>query len=141
MAQTSTLIVVATKATYQAAQRWVDFLTAQGVELKNVEPAEFKNYEKEKYVVLMGGMDEPGGIKDLVTKAVGEKDAAALSKKGGEKMYIRSSVWSPGQNVIVFAGPDGAAAEKARKESREDWMEMLAEWFDIETGGPKLGGY
>ena len=139
-AQDEGLIVVASKSTYQGAQRWVDFLTKEGIDLKNVVPAEFNKHQNEEFIVLMGGMNEPG-IKDLVKKAVGNKEAAALTKKGAKNMYVRSNVWGPGQNVLIFAGADVAAAEKVRKDNKEEWFEIIAEWFELETGGPRLGGY
>ncbi len=139
-AQAEGLIVVASKSTYQEAQRWVDFLTKEGVDLKNVVPAEFNKHQNEEFIVLMGGMNEPG-IKDLVKKAVGAKEAAALTKKGANNMYVRSNVWGPGQSILIFAGANAAAAEKVRKDTQEEWFEIIAEWFELETGGPRLGGY
>jgi len=136
-----TLVVVATKPTYQAAQRWVDLLTTKGIATKNVEPSQFGQYKQSEYIVLMGGVDEPGGIKDLVKKAVGEKELAALSQKGVGKMYIKSNTWAQGQNVLIFAGADVAAAEKVRKDNKEEWFEIIGEWFELETGGPSLHGY
>jgi hypothetical protein len=134
------LVVVATKATYQAAQPWVDFLTSKGIPLQNVEPAQFKEFKQSPYVVVMGGVDE-AGVKDLVKEAVGEQELAALGKAGVGKMYLRSGIWAPGQNVVVFAGSDSKAAETARKEARDQWTELFAEWFGIELGGRALGGY
>ena len=134
------LIVVATKQTYQDAQRWVDFLTSQGLVLKNVEPSQFSQYKESQYIVLMGGVDEPG-MKELVKEAVGEKELAALSQKGVGKMYVKSGTWSQGQDVIVFAGSDAKAAEKARMDAKDEWFELFAEWFGLELGGPSLKGY
>jgi hypothetical protein len=134
------LVVIANKATYQAAQKWVDFLATKGVPLKNVEPSQTDKFEKANYVVLMGGVDEPG-IGDLVKKAVGDSEYASLQTKGAGKMFMRSGVWSPGQNIVVFAGSDQKAAEKARVDSKEEWLELFADWFGIELGGPSMHGY
>ena len=139
-AQAQELTVVATQSTFKASQRWVDFLASQTVPVKHVEPAAFKSQKNAEYVVLMGGMDE-AGIKALITEPVGATEAGALAKKGAGKMFLRSNVWGSGQNILIFAGADAAAAEKVRKETKEDWWEMLAEWFDIEAGGPALHGY
>ena len=134
------LIVVATKQTYQAAQRWTDFLTTQGIVPKNVEPAQFGQYRQSEYIALMGGVDE-AGIKDLVKEAVGDQELAALSKKGAGKMYVKTNVWGPGQNVVIFAGSDAKAAEKARVDAKEEWMGLFADWFGLEMGGPGVHGY
>jgi hypothetical protein len=139
-AQAQELTVVATQSTLKASQRWVDFLASQRVPIKHVEPAAFKSHKNAEYIVLMGGMDE-AGIKELVTEAVGAEEAGALGKKGAGKMFLRSNVWGSGQNILVFAGSDAGAAEKARKDTKDDWWEMIAEWFDLEIGGPALHGY
>ena len=134
------LIVVATKQTYQAAQRWVDFLTTKGIVPKNVEPSQFGQYKQSEYIAVMGGVDE-AGIKELVKEAVGDQELAALSQKGAGKMYVKSNVWGPGQNVVIFAGSDAQAAEKARVDAKDEWMGLFADWFGLEMGGPSLKGY
>jgi hypothetical protein len=135
------LVVVANKPTFQAAQKWVDFLTTKGLTVKHVEPSQFGANKGAPYMVVMGGVAEPGGISDLIKEAVGAQDFAALAKPGAGKMFVRSNVWGQGQNVLVFAGSDPEAAAKARADAREEWMGMLADWFGLELGGPSLHGY
>jgi hypothetical protein len=141
MAMAQDLIVVASKAAYQDAQKWGDFLKSQDVPLKHVTPGEFANYKTEQYIILMGGVDEPDGIKDLLKKALSDREFASISKEGNKGMFVKSDVWGEGQEVIIFTGSNRAAAEAARLENKEEWWNEIVTWFDIETGGAKLPGY
>jgi len=141
MAMAQNLIVVANKDTYQAAQKWVDFLIAQELPLKHVTPGEFANYKKEQYIVFMGSVDEAGGIRELLKEALSDKEFQSISKEGNKEMYIKSDVWGEGQEVIIFAGSNRAAAEAARKGNKEEWWNEISIWFEIEEGGPALHGY
>ena len=134
------LLVVANKPTFQAAQKWVDFLTTKGITVKHVEPSQFGANKGAPYMVVMGGVAEPG-MGDLIKEAVGAQEFASLGKAGAGKMYTRSNVWGQGQNVLVFAGSDPEAAAKARADARDEWMGMLADWFGLELGGPTMHGY
>jgi hypothetical protein len=134
------LLVVANKPTYQAAQKWVDFLATKGITVKHVEPAQFGANKGAPYVVVMGGVAEPG-MSDLIKEAVGAQDFASLGTPGAGKMYVRSNVWGQGQNILVFAGSDLEAAAKARADARDEWMGMFADWFGLELGGPSMHGY
>jgi hypothetical protein len=141
MAMAQDLIVVASKATYQDAQKWADFLNSQDVPLKHVTPGEFASYKNEQYIILMGGVDEPDGIKDLLKAALSDKEFELISKEGNKKMYMKSGVWGEEQEIIIFAGSNRAASEAARKENKEEWWNEICIWFDIEPGGPALHGY
>jgi hypothetical protein len=139
MAMAQDLIVVANDDTYKAAQKWVDFLLSKMISLKHVAPGEFANYKTEQYIVLMGSIDEPGGIAGLLKEALSDSEFEAISKDKG--MYIKSDVWGEDQGVIVFAGANKAAAEAARTGNKEEWWNELVIWFDIEEGGAALHGY
>jgi hypothetical protein len=139
MAMAQDLIVVASDAAYKDAQKWADFLMSQQISLKHAAPGEFANFKKEQYIVLMGGVDEPGGIAGILKEALSDTEFEAASKDKG--FYIKSDVWGEDQGVIVFAGANRAAAEAARLENKEEWWNELVIWFDIETGGAKLPGY
>ena len=130
------LIVVATKATYQASQKWVDFLISNEVPVKHVTPQEFAKYKKEKYVVLMGGMDEPNGIKDIAKEVLTEEEFQWVTQEGNGDMYFKFKVWDPMQSIIVFAGANRTAAETARKDNKDVWWDLIVNWFDldIDTG-------
>jgi hypothetical protein len=129
------LIVVATKATQQASQNWVSFLESNEVPLKLVTPQEFSKHKQKRYVVLMGGVDEPDGIKELVKEALTGEEMQWLSHEGNGKMYVKSGVWEAEQRVIIFSGSNRKAADEARKATKDNWFDMLSDWFDIESGG------
>lgn len=130
-ASAADMIVVATKATFTKAKPWVDFLKSKEVPVKNVLPSEFAKYQGEPYVVLMGGMDEAGGIKGLAKKALTPEEFAWITTAGHKKMYIKFNVWTGGQEVMIFAAADGPGAQAVRKESRDEWWETVSEWFEI----------
>ena len=96
MAMARDLIVVASKAAYQDVQKWVDFLRSKHVPLKHVTPGEFANYKKEQYIILMGGVDEADGIKDLLKKALSDREFELISKEGNKGMFVKSDVWGEG---------------------------------------------
>jgi glycine betaine/choline ABC-type transport system substrate-binding protein len=127
------LIVVASKATYEAAHEWVGFLTIQEVPLKHVTPQDFKAHEKEPYVVVMGGLDELDGIKEIARELLSEEEFKHVSQNGMGETYFKFKVWDPMQTVIMFVGSDMAAAEKARIKSKENWWNTFILWFDLEA--------
>lgn len=135
------LVVVATDASFKDAQKWVDFLTSKDVPVKHITPQEFSKFEKEQYLVVMGSIDEVGGVKDLVKEALSSAEFSDVSKAGNKEMYIKSDVWGEDQEVIIFSGATKADAIEARVGNRATWWDEIALWFDIETGGVTLHGY
>ena len=131
------LIIVSTKATYEASQEWVDFLTLSEVPVQHVTPQEFGKYKKEPYIVLMGGLDEPDGIKTLAAEILAKDELEYISQKGNGEIYFKFQVFDPMQTIIVFAGSDRSAAAAARKKSKDDWLNTFISWFnlDIEMEG------
>lgn len=126
------LVVVATPAAFAKAAEWTDMLKSKNIQVKNVAPADLAGFKEAPYVVLMGGMDEPGGIRPLAEKALGKTDFEWINKAGNSRMYVKSNVWSGGQEVILFAGANGAGAETARKNNRGEWWDIIRDWFQIE---------
>jgi len=135
------LYVVASKATQQASQNWAGFLQSQEISLRLLTPEEFTNHKNEKYIIIMGGIDEPQGVKGLLKEVLTEAELQWISKEGNGGMYLKSDVWAMGQSIIIFAGSDWKTTEQARKAAKEEWFEMLANWFDLEVGGPALPAY
>ena len=131
------LIIVCTKATYEASQEWVDFLTMNEVPVRHVTLKEFDKYKKKPYVVLMGGLDEPDGIKTIAAEILAEDELEYVSQKGNGEIYFKFQVFDPMQTIIVFAGADRSAADAARKKSKDDWLNTFISWFnlDMEMGG------
>ena len=135
------LLVVASKSTQQSSQNWIGFLKTSEVPFKLVTPQEFANYKQEKYIFLLGGMDETDGIAGLVKEALTKDEIQWLTQAGNGKMYVKSDVWAAGQRVIIVAGSDLKTAEEARKASRDQWFGMLTNWFDLEQGPGGLHAY
>jgi len=127
------LIVVASQETLTAAQEWVDFLTLNEVPLKHVTPKEFEKFRKERVVVIMGGLDEEDGIRALAEEVLTESEFKDISQTGKGKMYFKFTVWDPMQTVIVIAGSDGPATEKARVDNKKDWWNTFITWFELDV--------
>ena len=141
MAQDSKLIVVASKATYQDAQKWVDFLTSREVPLQHVTPPDFGKYKNEKYIVVMVSMNESGGIGDIVKQLLTKKEQALVGQQGNSNMYIKSDLWSKDQTIIIFAGYNRDAANRVRINTKDRWWDHISSWFDIELDSVELYGY
>ena len=127
------LIVVASEATFEASQKWVDFLTLNEVPLKHVTPQEFDKVKKSKYLVIMGGLDEANGIKGIAKELLDDGEFKDISQKGNGDIFFKFQKWDPMQTIIMFVGSDMAAADKARQESREDWWNSFILWFDLDA--------
>jgi hypothetical protein len=96
-------------------------------------PSDLAGFKNAPYVVVMGGMDEDQGIKPLVEKALSKSELDRINMAGSSAMYVKSDVWSKGQEVIIFVGASGTGAETARKGNRSEWMDMIFGWFGIES--------
>jgi hypothetical protein len=140
VASAADLIVVATPATFAKAADWAKFLDSKNIPVKNVAPSDLAGFKNAPYVVLMGGMDEAGGIKPLAEKALSKSEMDRMNMAGSSAMYVKSDVWSKGQEVIVFAGASGTGVETARKGNRAEWMDIIFNWFGIENEATGKGG-
>jgi hypothetical protein len=89
----------------------------------------------------MGAVDEKDGVGALVKEVVGDEQYAALQKPDNGRMLQKTDAWAPGQEVMIFAGPDAKSAEQARTESKEKWFKVFAGWFDLDLGAQSLHGY
>lgn len=127
------LIVVATPATFAKHADWAKFLDSKKIPVKNVAPSNQAGFKDAPHVVLMGGMDEAGGIKPLAEKALSKSELDRMNMPGSSAMYVKSDVWSKGQEVIVFIGASEKGVETARKSNRAEWMDIIFGWFGIES--------
>jgi hypothetical protein len=91
-------------------------------------------------VVLMGGLDEAGGIKPLAEKALSKSEFERMNMPGSSAMYVKSDVWSKGQEAIIFVGASGTGAETARKGNRAEWIDIIFNWFGVEVETTGKGG-
>jgi hypothetical protein len=127
------LIVVATPATFAKQADWAKFLESKNIPIKNVAPSNMAGFKDAPYVVLMGGLDEAGGIKPLAEKALSKSEFERMNQAGSSAMYVKSDVWGKGQEVIVFIGASDKGVETARKGNRSEWMDIIFGWFGIEV--------
>ena len=63
---------------------------------------------------------------------IGEAEVASLEAEGAKKMLLKENVWKPSQKVLIFTGGNAEDAAAARSDTREKWMDLLQEWFDLE---------
>jgi hypothetical protein len=133
VASAKDLIVVATPATFAKHADWSKFLASKKIPVKNVAPSNPAGFKDAPYLVLLGGMDEADGIKSLAEKALSKSELDRMNMAGSSAMYVKSDVWSKGQEVIVFTGASDKGVETARKSNRAEWMDIIFNWFGIES--------
>lgn len=126
------LIVVATKATQEASKDWLGFLESKEIPVKLVTPDSFSDYKGELYIIVMGSLKDSKEITEIAKDALTADEFKSVSTGSEGKMFYKPQAWNVGQKVILIIGPDREAVIKARKASRDEWYEMLKEWFDIE---------
>jgi len=135
------LIVVANDPSYELASAWVNFLNNESVPFTRIKPSDFEKYKKEKNIVILGGPTEPDGIGEIVKQALTKEEQDYVSEQGHFRMYIKNDVWAPGQNVMVFAGSDRQAADKARVVSRQKWIPLFNDWLGIDISEAGIVAY
>ena len=92
------LVVVATPASYAKAADWPKFLGSKKIPLKNVAPSDLAAFKDAQHVVLLGALDEAGGIKPLVEKALikAEFDQDEPGRKQRDVREVRCLEQGPG---------------------------------------------
>ena len=126
------LIVVASKTTQEASKDWIDFLQSKEIPMKIIAPDSFSSYKEELYIVVLGSVNESKEIAEIAKDALTAEEFEAVAKNDEGKMFYKPQAWNVGQKVILFLGANQEAVAKARKSTRDEWYEMLKEWFDIE---------
>jgi hypothetical protein len=139
IASAAELVVVATPESYAKAADWQKFLESKQIPLKNVAPSNLAAFKDAQYVVLLGPLDEAGGIKPLAEKALIKAEFDQMMQPGSSAMFVKSNVWSQGQEVIVYTGANDKGVETARKANRAEWMDVIFGWFGIEVPVGKAG--
>lgn len=138
--QEAKLIVVGTQISLDMAKDFLTTLYKESVPV-TIVTSQFEKVKKEKYIIVLGGVNEPGGVGGFVKQVLTNQEQDASSQPGAEKMYIKSDVFTKGQFIIVFTGPDSEASADAQKHNRNKWLPYVAKWFDIDLSPQVLYGY
>ena len=126
------LIVVASKETQKTSIDWLAFIESKEIPVKIITPDSFSRYKEELYIVVIGSIKESNGITDIAKDALTSEEYENLANNSKGKMFYKPQAWNVGQKVILFLGPNQEAVIEARKSSKEEWYDMLKEWFDID---------
>jgi len=135
-----TLFLVAAKESRVKAQPWIDFLQRYDLPVEHYVLSEIDLVKDHDFIAVAGGLDETG-VRDFLNNILGEAEVSSLENAESGKMILKENVWKPGQKVLVFTGKDTAMAAAARSESRDTWMKLLQEWFDLEEVPGGLRAY
>lgn len=133
------VVAVATPESFAKAADWQKFLASKNIPVKNVAPSNLAAFKDAKYVVLLGALDEPNGIKPLAEKALHKTEMEKMGMAGSSAMFVKNDVWSQGQEVIIFIGAGDKGVETARKANRAEWMDIIFGWFGLEAEVGKSG--
>ena len=135
------LIIVANDESYKVAENWIEFLRNESVPYKQTKPADFEKNKKEKFIAILGGPSESGGVGEIVKQVLTKEEQEFVSKPGSSRMYLKENTFAPGQKILVFAGADREAAGKARVANRAKWIDYLNAWFNIDISSAGLTAY
>jgi hypothetical protein len=129
------LFIVANPKSLDLAKDFLATLNNESIPLQIVTD-QYDKVKKEKYVIVLGGAKGPGSVDGFIQQLLTPKEQEAGNKGGA--IYIKENVFAKnqGQVIVVFTGPDEAAAAEARKNSRKTWWELLVKWFDLDTSMP-----
>jgi hypothetical protein len=130
------LFIVANQKSLDLAKDFLATLNNESIPLQFVTD-QYDKVKKEKYIIVLGGAKGSGSVDGFIQQILTPKEQESGNKPGGG-IYIKDNVFvkDQGQVIVVFAGPDEAAAAEARKNSRKTWWELLVKWFDLDTSMP-----
>jgi|WetSurMetagenome_2_1015567.scaffolds.fasta_scaffold309798_2 hypothetical protein len=128
------VFIVTNEAAKDLAKDFITTLNNESIPL-SIAMDQFDKIKKEKYIIVLGGAKGPGGVDGFIKQILTAEEQKAAGQPDG-KMFVKENVFSQGQKIIVFAGPDEAAAANARKNSRKTWWDCLVKWFDLDTSAP-----
>jgi hypothetical protein len=130
------LFIVANQKSLDLAKDFLATLNNESIPLQFVTE-QYDKVKKEKYIIVLGGAKGPGSVDGFIQQILTPKEQESGNKPGGgifikEKVFVKDQ----GQVIVVFTGPDEAAAAEARKNSRKTWWELFTKWFDLDTSMP-----
>ena len=128
------LFIIANQKSLDMAKDFITLLNNESIPLSIVLD-QYDKVKNEKYVVVLGGAKGPAGVEGFIKQILTAEEQAASNQPAG-RIYVRENVFTKGQTIIVFAGPDEAAAAAARKNSQKTWWTLFTKWFNIETTTP-----
>ena len=128
------IFIVGNKTAVDLAREFFTMLSNESIPL-SIVTSDFDKVKNEKYILVLGGSKGPGSVEEFVNQVL-TKDEQTSGNQPGGKMFVKENVFTQGQTIIVFTGPDEAAAAEARKNGREIWWEYFAEWFELDTSSP-----
>jgi UDP-N-acetylglucosamine:LPS N-acetylglucosamine transferase len=130
------LFIVANQTALGLAKDFLTSMNNESIPLSIVMD-QFDKVKKEKYIIVLGGAKGAGSVEDFVKQVLTSQERESGNQPGG-KLFVKENVFAQGQVIIVFTGPDEAAAADARKKSRNTWWQYLAKWFELDTSNPMI---
>jgi hypothetical protein len=128
------LFIVGNQAAVSLAKEFFTTLSNESIPLAIITE-QFDKVKNEKYIVVLGGAKGPGSVEDFVKQVLTKEEQQEGNQPGG-KMFVKENVFTQGQTIIVFTGPDEAAAAGARKNARKTWWPYFVQWFELDTSSP-----
>ena len=128
------LFIVASQTSVNLAKEFFTTLSNESIPLSIVTD-QYDKVKSEKYIIVLGGAKGSGSVDDFVKQVLTKEELAAGNVPEG-KMFVKENVFTQGQTIIVFMGPDEAAAANARKNSRKTWWQYFVNWFELDTSMP-----
>jgi hypothetical protein len=128
------LFIVGNQAALDLAKDFLTMFNNESIPLAIVTD-QFDKVKNEKYIIVLGGSKGPGSVDGFVKQVLTTQENESGNQPGG-KMFVKENVFTQGQVIIVFTGPDEASAADARMNSRKIWWQYLVKWFDLDTSDP-----
>ncbi len=126
VSQSKRIIILANSIDDELAAGFYGFLKEQGFTAIRVTPSSFDEFNKEGYVIILGGPDAPEGVGEIVKDSLTTAEENNVREKGSMKIYIKTDRWADNQKIIVFAGSD----RNHTKSSHEKYREKVISEFE-----------
>jgi hypothetical protein len=128
------LFIVTNQTALDMAKDFITTLNNESITMA-ITMDQFDKIKNEKYIIVLGGSKGASGVDAFIKQVLTAEEQKAANQPDG-KMFVKENVFSQGQRIIVFMGPDEAAAANARKNGRKTWWDYLVKWFDLDTSSP-----